>query len=246
MPQPCTICTHPKRKEIDLALIRGEQSSRSIATDYQVTPMALSRHRTEHLAPILQQSQFQQRRADQIDCNVELFKCFQRLSKLSDACDAWLTDPDDPNVYTLEPRSTELNVIYEEWDGERWQKKRATLSELLAGIESPTLKVKVVESKIGDPRKLLLEACGEVSQQIERVGKLFGLFNGKLDRDRLDSMRLGVKEIQRRLSQEFNRQLSWTETIDEILKYHEDPSNRAYLLKLREEGEEELGSELVM
>jgi hypothetical protein len=247
MPQPCSVCTHPQRKEIDLALIRGEQSDRALAKQYQLTHYALLRHSKEHLGPDLQHTQLQQRRADQIDCNTELYKCFQRISKLSDACDAWLTDPDDPNVYTLEPRATELNVIYDKWDGERWIKKRATLSELLAGIEAPSLQVRVVESKLGDPRKLLLESCGEMSQQVERVGKLFGLFNNTVDRNRLDSMRLGVKEIQRKLCEEYKRELSWTETIDEILKYNEDPSNRAYLLKLREEEEEETtASKLIM
>jgi len=246
MSNTCTICKHPQRKEIDLALIRGELSNREIARQFAVAETSLRRHRVEHLAPILQQSQFQQRRADQIDCNAELFKCFQRISKLSDACDAWLTDPDDPNIYTLEPRSTEINIIYEVWDGQRWHKKRATLSELLAGVESPSVQVRVVESKLGDPRKLLLESCGEMSQQVERVGKLFGLFNGTLDRDRLDSIRMGAKEIQRKLCEEFKRPLSWTETIDEILKYQTNPSNRAYLLKLREEGDEETSSDLIM
>lgn len=122
MPQPCTICTHPKHKEIDLAVIRGELSHREIARQFDVGEKSIRRHRTEHLAPVLQQAQLERKRADKIDCNAELFKCFQRVSKLSDACEEWLSDPDDPDAYTLEPRSTELNVIYDEWDGERWVK----------------------------------------------------------------------------------------------------------------------------
>jgi hypothetical protein len=239
MPQPCTICTHPKRKEIDLAIIRGEQSNRALAKQFELTHHALLRHSKEHLALVIQQAQAERHRADKIDCNAELYKCFQRVSKLSDACEEWLKDPEDPDAYTLEPRTTELNVIYDEWDGERWVKRRATLSELLAGVESPTLRVKVVESKVSDPRKLLLDSCGQLTEQIERVGKLFGLLNHKDEEYRLATMRNAVREIRRKLSQGWDRQVSWEETIDEILKYQENPLDRAYLNKLRAEGDDE-------
>jgi hypothetical protein len=69
----------------------------------------------------------------------------------------------------------------------------------------------------------------------------FGLFNQTPDKDRLIALRSGVEYIQRRLSQEFGRQLSWNETLDEVLKHNRDTSQRPYLEMLREEEEEETG-----
>jgi N6-adenosine-specific RNA methylase IME4 len=48
MPQPCTVCHHPDRPAIDAALaanvtVRGHQNA--LANRYDLTPMALSRHR---------------------------------------------------------------------------------------------------------------------------------------------------------------------------------------------------------
>lgn len=43
MPRPCSICTHPKRKDIDKAIARGV-SYRAIAGQYQVSKTSVSRH----------------------------------------------------------------------------------------------------------------------------------------------------------------------------------------------------------
>lgn len=48
MGRKCTICTHPKRKEIDELLVSGEQS-KIIARRYDISEKALSRHKNDHL-----------------------------------------------------------------------------------------------------------------------------------------------------------------------------------------------------
>ena len=48
MPRVCTICGHPKRNEIDEALLRSD-SLRNIAEHYGTSATALHRHKTEHL-----------------------------------------------------------------------------------------------------------------------------------------------------------------------------------------------------
>src|SRR5689334_9245511 len=105
MPQLCTICTHPERKEIDLAIIRGDMSNRRIGTHFEVGEKSVRYHRKEHLAAILQRAQLEQMLADKIDCNAELAKCFERINRLFDACHEWLTDADNPEKYFLGPRS---------------------------------------------------------------------------------------------------------------------------------------------
>lgn len=54
MPRRCTICTHPRREEIDRALVEGE-AFRNIAQHFGVSPYSLHRHRT-HIQDAIQQA----------------------------------------------------------------------------------------------------------------------------------------------------------------------------------------------
>jgi hypothetical protein len=48
MPQPCSICTHPDRHEIDHA-IANDAPNRRIATQYGLSEAAVRRHKADHL-----------------------------------------------------------------------------------------------------------------------------------------------------------------------------------------------------
>jgi hypothetical protein len=48
MPRTCTICTHPRRDEIEANLIAGE-SFRHIAARFETSTGALQRHKSDHL-----------------------------------------------------------------------------------------------------------------------------------------------------------------------------------------------------
>jgi hypothetical protein len=245
MPQLCTICIHQERKEIDLAVIRGEKSNRAIANDFSVHESSLKRHRKEHLAPLIQQMQLEQLQADKIDCNLELAKVFRRVNKLFDACEDDLTDPLNPDKYILAPNADQITVVY--YDGDCTQsgtpiKKRDSLAALLLRVEQKQggLLIDTVKLKRVDASKRLLEAANTLARQIERVGRIFGLFNGNLDHERLESTRNAVIEVQRRLSQMHSKEWSWEETIDEMLLYNKTSSTAAYLNKLREAGPHKL------
>ena len=45
----CSICNHPKRREIDKALVTGSMSYRNMVERYGVSMAALSRHKAQHL-----------------------------------------------------------------------------------------------------------------------------------------------------------------------------------------------------
>jgi hypothetical protein len=49
MPRRCTICTHPKRAEIERALVHGEPF-RDVAVRYGTSASSLHRHKSTHLA----------------------------------------------------------------------------------------------------------------------------------------------------------------------------------------------------
>lgn len=57
MARPCTICTHPRRTEIDQALVAGITSNTAIATKFDVIETSLRRHRENHLPAKLAQAQ---------------------------------------------------------------------------------------------------------------------------------------------------------------------------------------------
>lgn len=49
MPRSCTICTHPKREEIDRSLVAGESTAKISGRYRTIDERALRRHRANHL-----------------------------------------------------------------------------------------------------------------------------------------------------------------------------------------------------
>jgi hypothetical protein len=45
----CSICAHPKRKEIELAIVAGPRSQSEIAQAYDSSRQAIMRHRDSHI-----------------------------------------------------------------------------------------------------------------------------------------------------------------------------------------------------
>jgi hypothetical protein len=114
----------------------------------------------------------------QLDAMRELAASLGRMRRLYDACDACLTDPDDPTRYQLGSRAQELPVTFEATvtgpDGRskrvRW---KASLQELLDQVAGATgTKVLGVESPSADPTKLLLKTAAEVRRIVRVAAQL--------------------------------------------------------------------------
>ncbi len=71
MPRTCSICTHPKRAEIDVALIEGSVY-RTIAVRFGPSETALKRHKKDHLPKTLTQAKEVQNVADADDLLAQL------------------------------------------------------------------------------------------------------------------------------------------------------------------------------
>lgn len=85
-----------------------------------------------------------------------------------DACDEWHRDPDSPDRYTLDPRSDEVTVVYQEAvpvseEKVALVKKRATLKALLERTGTDWL---TVSTKQADPRKLLVDVCNSLDGKL--------------------------------------------------------------------------------
>lgn len=187
----CSVCMHPKRAAIDKALVAGE-SFRRVAAQFGASATSLRRHQKAHLIDVIQRAernhvakvegfvvaQEQRRDAGALDVDEELRRIFHHMKKLLSACDDWLTDPENPSVYNLDPRGHEVNVIYEEIDDTRDRpivlRRKAKLSQLIAKIEAgiPNTTVVNVEYKHTDPRKLIVDTANALRPSVELLAKL--------------------------------------------------------------------------
>jgi hypothetical protein len=172
MPRQCTVCIHPEKVGIDAALVRGVSPYELESTYTGLRKSALQRHRELHLSRSLLKAQEIQEIADAEYLQAELARCFERVNKLFDACDRWLTDPEDESRYDIGPRAGEIAVTYEAEDGKR---RKASLSELLERVEGETGRgVVMVETKHADPRDLILKTAARLQGQLELLARLLG------------------------------------------------------------------------
>lgn len=117
--------------------------------------------------------------AGQIDVIAQLARNLERANKLQDACDRWLTDPENAEQYDIGPRAEEVTVTYqvalEGPNGSRILTRKAPLAALLEAVENaPGLTfhgeqfyaLQGAESKHADPRELVLKTQAEARQSV--------------------------------------------------------------------------------
>ena len=179
MPRQCTICTHPKRDEIDQALV-GNGSFRDIAGHYSVSRSSLERHKADHLPAQLAQATEAKNITSADHLTAELHRIMRRVNLLFDACDRWLRDVDNPEQYDIGLRTEDPKVTYLERMGDRVVRRKERLSVLLPQIEDERgISVIAVESKYADPRQLVLNASGKLGEHLELLAKLLGKLQEK-------------------------------------------------------------------
>lgn len=193
MARPCTICAQPSLTEINRALVDSPKQFREVAFRFGVSYRALERHAANHLTGGLaravvkhaelaaETSRLDARRTELIEetRDFDVLASLKRLTSKAEmmlaAADEWLRDPSDPARYNLNPRTHEIEVVYEETIGDRASRKTAKLSHLLERVEQK-LHVTVIkgESRTADPRKLLLDAVDSLKPVLELLGKATG------------------------------------------------------------------------
>lgn len=190
MARACTVCTHAEREAIETALVQRE-TNRTIAKRFGLSASAVFRHERDHLPLVLaaasthdptEASPSPKRNARaavdaeaQRGINVlkELERCFTRVNKLSDACDAWLTDAEDPIRYDIGPRAGEVHVTYfEQIAPDVVARRKASLEDLLNRVHGAGLRVDRSETKYADPRKLVLDTAGQLVTQLRLLVEL--------------------------------------------------------------------------
>lgn len=178
MPPRCTVCSHPQRAEIDAALVEGAQSNRIIANQFGVSYQAVQRHSVKHLPAGLVAAAEAEDRDRAAEVLAEIDRALSRVNKLYDACDAWLSDPDDPSRYDLSPRSHEVDIIHEVTDDNgRPRRRKERLSAILGRLEGAGVDVALVETRHADPRDLILKTSRTLEGHLTLLAKLVGELN---------------------------------------------------------------------
>lgn len=162
----CTVCSHPDRQAIDALIAEDRVSERTLAHQYGVSRDAINRHKqhvSDKLATI-----FEEERRDEFAFAVETFiKALHCLRLSLDAHDEWHRDPDCPERYTLDPRDTEVTVVYQEQERAAMVpvRKRANLRDLLQRTNKDWLNVTI---KTADPRRLLVDVSNAIDSKLQR------------------------------------------------------------------------------
>lgn len=181
MTRACTVCRHPERHSIDKALIAAEDPYRTIADRHGLSHQALIRHKADHVLADLLAAWQAERAQNGQELADELRRWMGFITKLLEACDRWLTDPDDTTRYDLGPRAHEIMVHYEEQDVAPTGRplvlrRKARLADLLAraaGAEGGAT-ITLVEHKAADPRKLIIDATARLEGHLRLLAELVG------------------------------------------------------------------------
>lgn len=218
MPRTCTICSNDQKLAIDAQIAVGK-SYRGIARQFSVSDDAITRHVKSCIPQALEAARQQEKAKSGLVVEDEVQKVFRRLNKLIDACDEWLTDPDDPEKYTLEPRDNELQVIYldptdRDQDGNP-KRKRDSLRGLLERIEGEQFEALKIESKHADPRELVVKTAAQIGGQLELYARLLGLFQKPRDNDKDVERREREAEENRRWANSLIKQVQKEKRLSE-------------------------------
>ena len=175
--------THPKRDEIVAALLAPGANLSAIARQFGVSRDTALKFRKRAIGPSTQQMLDRQALAPSVEAaKVEVLASLSNLTaraeKMLAACDEWLTDPNAPGKYNLNPRTHEVDIVLEETlpgPPPRTIRKTEKLSKLMRDVEEG-LGITVVkgETKTADPRKLLLDAVDSLRPVLETIGKATG------------------------------------------------------------------------
>lgn len=179
--QNYAIGKHPKRKEIEAHIISGQMSNSEIARKYGIHRESVARYRDNILLPeILSQQQIvakeRQDYADKvkresITSAEQLFDMIliavERMNKLSDACDEYLQDPDDPAKYFVGEREDEIWVVGQRLneDGD-WVNVKNRLGDIMKQLSEGGYRVTRMYTQRTDPRILLIKTAEVLTKQM--------------------------------------------------------------------------------
>jgi len=170
-----TVEEHPQKAKIIKAIVKGDESLRSIAARFDIPATNVKRYLNEKLldkaAAVLKEKD----RTDGQTLIDELLARDKRVEKLFDACERYLQDADKPDEYNLFPRAWEFDVQYRvtDEDGATVYRKES-MQALIDRMNKSKIVPIEYRYKHADPRKLLLDTANTLKGTMELRAKLAG------------------------------------------------------------------------
>lgn len=173
---------HPKRKQIDSAIIKGIKSNRLIAAQYGLSQAAIQRYVSGKLRPKIATALVRKELKEGNDLLQELNEYIVIAKKVLKAAEEYLQHPDDPDKLFLGPRDNEIEINYTVYKGSKRFKKTALLSDLLKEVQAhgtdiekgKSLYINNMKMTFQDPRVTILQAANTLTKQIDQWAKIHG------------------------------------------------------------------------
>lgn len=175
----CKVCNSKRVVQINKKIRNGESLS-SIEATYGISRSTLRKHKLNCMNALLTDQITQMEKSDKDDLIGEVLVKQVRsqidlVHKLVEACDEWLTDPDDPEKYFLGARGDEVDIVYQEVDEATGRllpsRQKATLQECIQKVASDGFIIRGITNKHADPRELLLKAIAKLESTVKMINE---------------------------------------------------------------------------
>lgn len=178
MPKKWKIDGLPERRAIQREMAQDVSNLR-IAKKYGIAESTVREYKKTRLPQVLAEHE---KARDLANAGGIIERCkdvLERMLKAADAADEWLTDPTNPNKYSLDPRGDEVMVVYYQTvkSGKKLKRIRhkARLQVLLDRISRRSnADIEEIYIRCADPRDLLLKAADRIYNGLELIARIQG------------------------------------------------------------------------
>jgi len=199
----CRVCLDARRAEIEAALV--VKSISEVRAEFHTGTQILRNHRANHMtaaaAEIRRAREVARAKVlagedaeEQAKIDLARYRTIESLMdriidqsiKVYDAIDEYLTDPENPDKYTLDTHASEVQVIWEQRDeeyfresgNERWTRVKGSLQDAInAAFPSSDRRLwRKTPAKFHDPRKMASETAATLLQTVDQMAKLEGRY----------------------------------------------------------------------
>jgi len=194
----CMICNHPCREQIEQAIYKRTPDTVIVLQYGNVFSAAtLASHRKECIKHMLIAAEAAIRVDRGIDVKALIFENNSIYQRAKRACVRWLTSVDDPEEFDLDPRSTEIEVVYLDPSdlNEKGKptRKKAPLQELINRVVFGTdYEVKSHYDKSVDVRRYVLDVLSGERDDLEFYAKLMGLLQKERENEGDERSSIGM------------------------------------------------------
>jgi hypothetical protein len=192
-----TVETHPERDKIIKAICKGDQTFRDIAGQFGISKSSIGSYINGKLYQTVARESAKRDEKIGQSFQARIEQVMYRMQKLYDACDEYLTDPNNPEKYDLTPRACEIDIKYRtvEPDTDKMITRTEGLQTILDKLDGQGYQPWEIKMKTADPRKLIIETAKAITPQLELMAKIEGLVKEQVTSVTINQYWIDIKAI---------------------------------------------------